>query len=223
MKKEIVRIKCPARYFDLVGFEIDPFDEDRDFVNEVLQEIQSHGAVTAAPSGRRRTFEELKNTRYLGVLSEKLLIDHLQAKLGTSASVSNKAFVDYASHVDVEIQKGGMTMNLEVRSSFAYTSLRNVICRAFDAIGPYTTSYKPGESPNDFYLRGLINENVAKFNPERKHIFYFAGGAPYHWFKEKGRPKDFDQQGAMYLAFKLVNAMDAFEVIDAIRSTLDGV
>ena len=223
MKKSIMTVECPTRDFGLVAFKIDPTGEDMDFVNVVLDEVSQHGAVNYAPSGRRRNPDELRNTRYLGVLSEKLLIDYLQNELGRGVRVSNREFVDYHDHVDIEIQTGKKVTSLEVRSSFPYTSLQNVVCRVFDAIGPYSTSYKPGESPKDFYLRGLINEARGDFNFEREHTFYFAGGAPYRWFEEKGKPKSFDQQDAKYLAFPLVDAMDAMEIIDAIRSVINGV
>ena len=223
MRKGEKTVDCPTRDYSLVTFEINPMGEDLDFVNEVLEEVNQHGAVHNAPSGRIRNANELRNTRYLGILSEKLITDHLQSKLGRDTHVSNSAFESYDNHVDIEIQVGEKAINFEVRSSFGYTSLRNVVCRAFDAIGPYSTSYKPDESPKDFYLRGLINEAQTGLNPKRKHTFYFAGGAPYSWFKERGVPKDFDQQGAEYLTIPLVEAMDAIEIVDEIRGVINGV
>ena len=49
----------------------------------------------------------------------------------------------------------------------------------FDHLGPYVTPSKLGEKPKKFYLRGLINEAVGKFDYRSKHTFYFAGGTSY--------------------------------------------
>ena len=221
MKESIV--ECPTRYYYLIAFELDPTGEDADLVNAVHEKVRELEATSAAPSGRRRGSGELMNTRYLGVLSEMLLIEHLQHELGQSVRVFNRTFVDYSDHVDIEIEANGQITTAEVRSSFPYTSLQNVVCRVFDAIGPYSTSYKPDESPKDFYLRGLINERMENFSFDREHTFYFAGGAPYHWFEEKGKIKDFDQQGAEFLTIPLVQAMDARQIVDAIGRHISGI
>ena len=223
MKKRIKKVECPTRDYYLIALELDPTGEDADLVNTVHEKVRELEATSAAPSGRRRGSRELMNTRYLGVLSEILLIEHLQHELGQSARVFNRTFVDYSDHVDIEIEANGQITKVEVRSSFPYTSLRNVVCRAFDAIGPYSTSYKPDESPKDFYLRGLINEGMANFSFAREHTFYFAGGAPYHWFEEKGVIKDFDQPGAEFLTIPLVQAMDARQIVDAIGRHISGI
>ena len=223
MKKELVTVKCPTRDFSLIAFEIDPIGEDVDLVNAMRDEVLQHRAAAYAPSGRTRSENELRKTRYLGVLAENLLIDHLQDELGQGVNVSKQAFVDHVQHVDIEIRVGGRVTNLEVRSSFPFSRLQAVVCQHFNVIGPYSTSYKPGESVKDFYLLGLINEAVRSFTPKRKHTFYFAGGAPYHLLREKGKRDNLKQQGADYWVLRLVEAMDAVEIVDAIRSAINGV
>ena len=223
MKKELVTVKCPTRDFSLIAFEIDPIGADADLVNAIRAEVLQHRAAAYAPSGRTRSENELRKTRYLGVLAENLLIDHLQDELGQGVNVSKQAFVDYAQHVDIEIQVGESVTNLEVRSSFPFSRLQAVVCQYFNVIGPYSTSYKPGESVKDFYLLGLINEAVSGFTPNRKHTFYFAGGAPYHLLRAKGKRDNLKQRGADYWVLRLVEAMDAVEIVDAIRSAINGV
>ena len=192
-------------------------------VSTVLNEVHKHSAVNYAPSGQRHSPEEVTKTRYLGVLAEKLFVTHLQAKLGQDVHVSTAAFVNYEQHVDIEIEAGNRLIKVEVRSSFPYSPLEAVVCRLFDVIGPYSTSYKSGERPKEIYLRGLINEDVHKFNYMRNHRLYFAGGAPYELLKQRGRRENFKQRGAEYLVLSMVKAMDAKEVIDAIRSAINGV
>lgn len=223
MRKSLKSITCGTRNFNLVVFEIDPVGEDAILVSEVLNTVKQHGAVSYNPSGKRRSEEELTNTRYLGVLSEKLLVNHFLSELGPDVHISNKAFVDYDAHVDIEIQVGGKITPLEVRSSFPYSNLKDVVCRYFNVIGPYVTSYKRAERPKDFYLLGLINEAVGKFNFEKEHKFYLAGGASYQLLKEKGKRDNLKQQGADYLVMPLVQAMDAVEIVDVIRSEISAV
>lgn len=223
MKQRQVRIDCGTRYFNLVAFDIDPLGEDAEFVNEVQSEARQHGAQTYDPGGRPRSGIRLSNTRYLGVLSEKLIADHLRSIFGNEISVSNRAFDGYDAHVDIEIQVDSKPISFEVRSSFPYRPLRDVVCRIFDFIGPYTTSFKAGESPKDFYLRGLINERVQNFNPERKHTLYFAGGVTYELLKQEGRRTNFDQPGADFLALKLYRGMDALQIIELIKDAISEV
>lgn len=223
MKQRQVTIDCGTRYFNLVAFDIDPQGEDVEFVNEVRSEASQHGAQIYDPGGRPRSGIRLSNTRYLGVLSEKLIADHLRSIFGHEVSVSNRAFEGYDAHVDIEIKTSDKEVSFEVRSSFPYSSLKYIICQRFDFIGPYTTSFKAGESPKDFYLRGLINERVQNFSPQRKHTLYFAGGVPYELLKEKGRRTDFDQPGADFLALRLYRGMDALQVINLIKDAIGEV
>ena len=70
---------------------------------------------------------------------------------------------------------------------------------------------------------GLINEDVDEFNYMQNHRLYFAGGAPYELLKQRGRRTNFKQRGAEYLVLSMVEAMDAKEIISAIRSAINGV
>lgn len=223
MEQRKVTVDCGTRYFNLVAFDIDPLGEDAEFVSQMRGEASQHSATTYDPGGRQRSGTRLLNTRYLGVLSEKLIADHLRSIFGHEVSVSNRAFDGYDAHVDIEIQVNGKIISFEVRSSFPYSPLQAVVCRLFDFIGPYTTSFKAGESPKDFYLRGLINERVHNFNSGRKHTLYFAGGVPYELLREKGRRTDFDQPGADFLALRLYRGMDAVEIIDLIKRRIGAV
>lgn len=165
MEERTVTIDCGMRLFNLFAFDIDPLGEDADFVSGVRYEASQHSAKILDPGGRQRDQATLSKHRYLGVLSEKLITNHLRSIFGHEVNVSNRAFERYDAHVDIEIQVGDKEISFEVRSSFPYSPLKDVVCRLFDFIGPYTTSFKVGESPKDFYLRGLLRYSATHRTP----------------------------------------------------------
>ena len=224
MRKRIQTVKCPTRELNLVAFDIDPNGKDMARVNRLLVKAEQHGASAHSPSGRIRDREELIKKRYLGFLSEDLIAEYLQSEFGPGTQVSNSAFESHDNHVDIEIHTGGKTIDVEVRSSFLYAPLQSIVCRLHDVIGPYSTERKLGESPKDFYLRALINVAVDEFNLKSEHTLFFAAGAPKDWFfSDKARRDDMKQQGADYLLVPMIHAMDAVEVISAIRRHASGV
>ena len=224
MKKELKPINCSTRIVNLVAFDIDPIGEDADRVNQLVAKASEHGASAHSPSGRIRNPEELMKKRYLGFLSEALIAEYLQSELGEGIHVSNESFENHEDHVDIAIQGGEKKIDVEVRSSFPYSRLDRVVCEIYDVIGPYSTARKSEESLKDFYLYAFINEAVEKFSFEREHTLYFTAGAPKQWFfTEKSRRDDLKQQGANYLLIPIVKAMDAVEVVNAIRNTISGV
>lgn len=218
-------IKSPerGREYLLVAFDIDPQGEHKDFVDRILSEASQHSASIHDPGGKKRSRVVLSKTRYLGALAEDLITNYLRPIFGEGIDVFNRTFERHDIHVDIEIEVGKKKIDLEVRSSFGYAKLHNLINKYFDHIGTYTTSSKSNEIPKDFYLRGLINEGVGKFSYKREHIFYFAGGVPYSLLKEKDMHKDFDQPGADYLVVPLYMGMDVEEIVDLIKGTVGAV
>ena len=210
----------PERDFNVVGFEINPV-ADTERVNKALIEAREHGADRHDTAGRMRTDEQLLNRRYLGALAENLLVEHLQVQLGSGVSVEKEPFETYKQHVDIEIIWSGGVINLEVRSSFFYaTYLRNVIGKHFKTLGPYSTARKPGETVKDFYLQTVLRQS---FNIEQTHTLYFTGGAPGHWFTERGEVSTLKQDGAEYLVIRMLNGMDTVGIVNAIRSVIGAV
>ena len=226
-------------YYLLVAFDIDPQGQHRDFVNRILNEASQHSANIRDTGGTERDKVTLSKTRYLGVLAEDLIASHLRTILGQDIRVFNRRFTRYDAHVDIEIEVEKKKIDLEVRSSFGRARMHNLIDIHFDHLGPYTTSYKPGERPKEFYLRGLINKDVGIFNYEREHTFYFAGGARYQSIKERGKIKrgrkmvEIDIETAekllasgretLYKTLPLWQGMDAVEIIDLLRETIGAV
>lgn len=225
MRKRLQKIesKTRGRDYSLIAYDIDPRGEDRDFVDSIKSEASQHSANIQNPGGQRRNPVILSKTRYLGVLAEKLISDGLRSIFGQSISVFNRTFERYDIHVDIEIEVDEKKIDLEVRSSFGYAPLPDLINIHFDHIGPYTTVYKPAEEPKDFYLRGLINEHPNDFNYDREHTFFFAGGVPYTLLEEIDMHKDFDQPGADYLVVPLYRGMDVEEIVNLIRGAIGGI
>lgn len=225
MKQKTVHVTCTIdgelRRFHLVAFDIRPADEDISFLALVLDNVRNMTATNLSPAGWKRDDSELRATRYLGAASELLLESYLQDVLGSVTKVSRDEFVDYTDHVDLTISNGSRIIQLEVRGSFPYSPLRSVVCRLFDIIGPYRTSYKQEEDPKDFYLRTLINIRQRDFDFHKPHTVYFAGGASYNLLEELGEYASFKQRGATYLAIKpIARARDAVEIVMDISQEL---
>lgn len=228
------------RNYSLVAYDIFPQGADADRVRKIINEVEQHGADTRDTDGEERDEATLLNTRYLGILAERVIAAHLRDIFGQEITVSNPKFEGYNTHVDVEIQVGEKKTDLEVRSSFGYSRMPELIGEHFDHLGPYITPNKPGEIPKEFYLRGLINEAVDKFDYRRKHTFYFAGGASYQSIKERGKIKkgrkmeeiDIEeaekllasgQNTTLYRTLELWKGEDAVEIIDLIKRTISAV
>ena len=152
------------RNYSLVAFDIFPQGADADRVKKIINEVEQHGADTRNTDGEERDEVTLLNTRYLGILAERVIATYLRSIFGQGIRVFNNRFVRYDTHVDIEIKIGEKTTDLEVRSSFGYSPMQKLIEEHFDHLGPYVTPNKPGETPKEFYLRGLINKAVDKFD-----------------------------------------------------------
>lgn len=214
------RFVYPTRAFNVVGFEISP-TEDKGRIDQALSEASEHGGDPRDTAGKIRTKDEQLIKRYLGALTENLLVEYLQSELGDGVHVKKKPFETYEKHVDIEIHWDGNMTPLEVRSSFYYAYLlRNVIGKHFKTLGPYSTARKPGETVKDFYLQGVLRKN---FNIEESHTLYFTGGAPGHWFIERDQVDSLEQDGAEYLVIPMLEGMDATEIVNAIKAIIYGV
>ena len=211
------RFTCPTRNFNVVGLEVNPNGEDAELYTKMLAEAyeQKENSDPRDTSGRVRTEEEHLRDCYLGAVSESLIVKYLQNEFRQEAYVVREPFETYEKHVDIEVYwNNGNKTTLEVRSSFHYASLRNVVCEYFNALGPYRTGIKPGETLKNFYFQGLLKQN---FDLNKVHMFHFSGGAPGQWFKERGTEGDLDRPGAEYLKIPLVEVMDAVEIVNALR------
>ena len=120
------RFVYPTRDFNVVGFEISP-TEDKGRIDKALAEADEHGGDPHNTAGKMRTKDERLIKRYLGALTGILLVEYLQFELGDGVHVLKKPYETYQKHVDIEIHWDGNMTPLEVRSSYYYAGLRNVI------------------------------------------------------------------------------------------------
>ena len=146
MRKIPERFTCAKRRFNVVGLEINPTGEDEVDFNKMLAEAheQKENSDPRDTSGRVRSDDEHLRDCYLGAIAENTLVKYLQDEFRQEARVVREPFETYEKHVDIEIYwNNGNKTTLEVRSSFHYASLRNVVCEYFNALGPYRTDIKP--------------------------------------------------------------------------------
>lgn len=235
-------ISYSSREYQLYAYEIDPnaYAQDKEFVEKTCDEAHKLAERMSRynTDGEERSWEERLKDAYLGVLSEKLIRKYLQTEFGLDANVNSESYTTYDTHVDIKINwHNTVPTTIEVRSSFAYGTMSYVVYNVFDHLGPYTTVYKSYETPKDYYLRGILYEGKKEdsFSSDRKHILYFAGGIPHNLFKEKGQIKKGRQmvessleeadillaaggKVALYMTTPIPQGMDAFQIINQIRS-----
>jgi len=222
---EIKRVKCDPSVrgseFTVVAF---PISEERNQslwkqATEYYAHIQ---ALPLDPSGRLRNKEALVKTRYLGAISELVIAEFLRAELGDIVEVAREeVYQGYEKHTDIVLtsKQNNTKLTIEVRSSFAFREIEKAICSRLSVIGPYSTSYKPGEKEKDFYLLVLADSRKVDFNPQAPHTVYFAGGAELGLLKSIGIKSDLMQDGASYIIIRpIAKARDAEEIVNIIRN-----
>lgn len=212
------KIECKERDFIITSFFIDPInkDQDRQYVQSIVDEVKHLETTQLNTSGKQRTLKELHNTKYLGMLAENVFQRYLKLKLPNNIEVNRDEYTNYEEHVDLSItnsnHNNNESLSVEIRCSFPYAKLERVICEIFQAIGPYTTSYKSKETFKDIYLTGLINKDVQKFDYNKPHELLFVGGAPKELFQKKGR-KDNLKSTATYLVLPIVEILDVDQTL----------
>lgn len=225
--------RYPNNVYNLYAYEIDPTPtgEDKEFVYRTRDGEANELATRLNPydtAGNMRPWEVRLKDAYLGVLAENLIVEYLQNQYSQEARVVKERFVDHETHVDIKIHwNNGSKMTIEVRSSFAYSSMSRVVYNIFDHLGPYTTSHKRTETLKDVYLRGILHEGEIEdsFSYDQEHILYFAGGASGYRFKPEngGKRKTLKKDGAEYWTIPLRNGMDVPEIIKEMRRASSAV
>jgi len=179
------------------------------------------------PSGRKRTEQKRKGMCIYGKLAEHALRSILNAEIensGVQASIpeSKNGFddLDKEDQIDITIIVNGEPFTIEVRSSFPYARIEEVITKHFSILGWYTTTNKPYEKPKDFYLRVLFPF------PERECMDYlrkgfdlfFVGGATKELLDSKlggWQDESMKQYGGRYRTIKpICKGYDARQILD---------
>ena len=177
MEKRFEPINCPSRIFNVVAFDIDPVVEDEDLVNELYGKASKHGADSRDTGGETRDREKLLKDRYIGNLSEDMLVKHLQTVLGHGFRVYSRPFVSYSDHVDIEIEVDGRVVTtVEVRSSFLFAPRQSIVCRLHGVIGPYEYRHLSGARSRKIfiYMRSLTRQWKSSTSLGENIHYYFA-------------------------------------------------
>ena len=128
--------------------------------------------------------------------------------------------LDKEDQIDITIIVNGEPFTIEVRSSFPYARIEEVITKHFSILGWYTTTNKPYEKPKDFYLRVLFPFGKAKQseNLQNGFVLYFVGGATSELLNSsKGGWNNLKQPGASYRTIKpICKGYDVKQILDAI-------
>lgn len=208
-------------FFNVIEFIIDPINdiESKNFVEFCRKKALSMKTNCKNTDSKIRTTKILLKDKYIGVASEYLLtlcINKYFIKNAINKTAVNPEFTDYNSHIDIIILDNSTqtSKTIELRSSFPYASLDQVIWHYFDLIGPYTTSYKNYESSKDFYARALINPNKKNFNFNRKHSIFLTGGAPFSLFEDYG---SYITMGTSANYTVIEPLADSYDIIDFIK------
>lgn len=221
-------IKCPHSDHTFNVYITVNFQKNDHLLQQAISEGKelSKNVNPHDPNNRIRTVEEIERRCICGVLAEltiknllkdKILKSKSNAKILPSYIITQGS--KYGNQIDIPIEINGIPKEIEVRSSFPFSSLSRVITNLFDIIGWYSSSNKLGESPKDYYLRVLynFNENEAMKYINSEIDLHFVGGATRKMLENLGHWDDFDQHGAKYRSIKpICAALDAEQILDNI-------
>jgi hypothetical protein len=227
IKKEI---KCIHSEHEYSNYFTIPFSKN----NELLSNAISEGAQLALkvnphdPGGHWRSPELIRKKCIYGMLAENtvrhILKNEIEKRNIDAEVLPSKQITDgpkAGSQIDIPIKIDNIVYDIEVRSSFPYANLYDVITRHFDIIGWYRTFTKPGEHAKDYYLRVLFNfdQKHALDKLESGFELHFVGGATKQMLEQSSTWDDFEQPGAEYTTIKpICKALDAEKILDNIFS-----
>ncbi len=227
LKKEI---KCIHSEHTYSNYFTIPFSKD----NELLTNAIDEGTKLALkvnphdPGGHWRSPELIRKKCIYGMLAENTIryilkkeIEkrNIDAELLPSHQITDGPKA--GSQIDIPIKIDNIVYDIEVRSSFPFAKLYNVLTYHFDIIGWYRTFTKPSEHIKDYYLRVLFNfdQKYALDKLESGFELHFVGGATKQMLEQSLTWDDFEQPGAEYKTIKpICNALDAEKILNMIFS-----
>lgn len=219
-------------------------DTDSDFFKRVKDQAKAkiHFSPNSSQSGQHRSLDVKYQNQLRGGLAEacaKVLIEQYAASKNIQVEViryddvltdtTGFTFDTIKGEYDIKVKVNGITKLLESRSSVAHNiSILDAIAR-YDTIGRYTSSTKPDESYNDFYIRPLYEyidyrlgdfysqdfESLLKKNTVRLH---FTGGADSNLITKKGYNKTMGQGGTKYRVIKILEGFSIDEFLKQLLS-----
>lgn len=221
MKTEIRKITKGEKTHAVLTYTLYPDDQ---ITKEALKYAEkSHDDVSVfSPEGRPRDKNERLQKCFGGALAENVVRHHLSEILGDEGPKptikSNMMVHSTGQDIDVSIVDEGVSIEIEVRSSFSYrTTFERLFTGAFSIIGPYTTSTKPSEEPKDYYITVVYHsfrpsEIFEKLEKDGIEI-HICGGAPQQVFFDRKQKRTLKQSGADYFIINpIIEALDYSEI-----------
>ena len=206
--------------FNVISFTLDPenIQKDWNLLEKIKGKIKEMNTNQMNTAGYIRDEETLLKDKYLGTMSEELLtylLNKYFQKKEIPAIAKNEEFINYDNHVDIVIEKeNNEKIKIEVRGSYPYAKLENVIWQHMSILGPYTTCYKGSEEYKDIYMCVLINQAKEYFDYTKKHKILFVGGATFDLLKSTGIKQNLKMSSAQYYTIKPISrGMDALELL----------
>mgnify|MGYP006425477481 CR=1 FL=1 len=219
-------------------------DTDSDFFKRVKQQAKAkiHFSPDANQGGKHRSLKAKYQNQLRGGLAEacaKILIEQYAAAKNIQVEViryddvltdtTGFTFDTIKGEYDIKVIVNNNTKLLESRSSVAHNiSILKAIAK-YDTIGRYTSSTKPDESYNDFYIRPLyeyVDFKLANFYSQdfetllknNKIKLYFTGGADFNLMQKRGYNKSMGQGGTNYRVIKIIKGFTIDEFLKQLLS-----
>lgn len=218
-------------------------DKDNVALAQVQSAKKAEKVHKDAPSGRRRSVDEVTSQNFLGTLADivcaRLLEGYfkkhsLQIDVARYDDVRTDDFQDHDQY-DIKLSAQGIDYLVEVRSSVCiYLSLESMINR-WQILGPYVSSAKGStETAKPFYLRPLFhlssfeeNKKTNSYQRTSAHELissgdlqlYFVGGATSAILEERGRNEagqELKQGKAEFRVLNITDGLDAKEMLETI-------
>jgi len=157
-----------------------------DMIKKIKNKVQTISFNPADSSGKVREKKEQYLKSFTGMLVEEICFRILD-KYNTNKNIEIVSDTSNSSidQVDLKIVKNIRDTNgefskvyeVEVRSSFPFKKIEDIVCNEFDVLGAYINDVKVSEKEKDFYLRFLFEldyrrENYHKFGTNNEKINY---------------------------------------------------
>jgi hypothetical protein len=186
--------------------------------------LKSKHTMDYSQSSQIRNENQKYQSQLRGCLAEefaKLLIEEFAIKKSRRVkvvrydNVRTDNFTSASNEYDIRVIVSDTEYFIEARSSVAHNrSILNAI-ESFDIIGPYKSSSKTNENPNDYYIRPLYGyidyknndfyqQDLEELIDNGKVKLYFVGGTSFRQLIERGYEKSMGQGKTRYKVIKIL-------------------
>lgn len=159
----------------------------KNLINEIKNKISNINFNSSDSSGKQREKKEQYLKSFAGILVERICYeilskwnnnDNVSIKLDNSNSSINQIDIKiFKKWKDLDNNEFLKEYDIEIRSSFPFKKIEDIVCKDFDILGAYINNVKIAENEKDFYLRFLFEldyreENYHRFGINNEKINY---------------------------------------------------